>query len=155
MEGMRGFVARHAAALDRATARASSCSSASAAPRRSCSRARACCGCATTRRAMRDWLADCAERAGARAAPRPALRLRHRRADRAQGRLPDRASWPRSTSYKMAPNYHSQRDVAANLDLGTVAAAAGGLPRGGPLAQPPASSRARLIASSRVAIAPA
>ena len=24
--------------------------------------------------------------------------------------------------YKMAPNYHSQRDVAANVDFGTVAA---------------------------------
>ena len=49
MEGMRGFVARHAGALT-ALARASWCWSASGAARRSCWRARACCGCATTRR---------------------------------------------------------------------------------------------------------
>ena len=49
MEGMRGFVARHRAALDPARP-ASSCWSASAGPSRSCSRARGCCACATTRR---------------------------------------------------------------------------------------------------------
>ena len=48
VEGMRGFVRRHAAALPRERTRFV-CSRPSARPSSSWSRARACCGCATTR----------------------------------------------------------------------------------------------------------
>ena len=41
-----------------------------------------------------------------------------------QGRLSDRVRWPRSTSTRWPRNYHSQRDMADDLDLGTVAATA-------------------------------
>ena len=84
--------------------------------------------------AIRDWLAGCAERAG------HPLRRRLRTGFATDALIALKAGYPTAVlasidEYKMAPNYHSQRDVAANLDLGTVAAVHRGLPGGGPLAQ--------------------
>ena len=141
----------------RASGRASSCSSASAAPEAIVLEGEGMLRMHDYTPAMRDWLAACGERAGAPAAPRPALGLRDRRADRAEGRLPDRRARldrrvqdGRRTTTRGATS-------AANVDLGTVAGVRRrSALRGGALAQPsPASSRARAIASSRVAIAPA
>ena len=156
MEGMRGFIAPPRRARCRATARASSCSSAWAGRSRSCSRARACCACTTTRSPMRDWLAACGERAG------HPLRRRLRSGFATDALVALKAGYATGVlagvdAYKLAPHYHSQRDVAANLDLGTVAAIRAICREAVALAQlrAAASSRARLRASSRVAIAPA
>ena len=53
--------------------------------------------------------------------------------------------------YKLPTNYHSQRDIPRNVDFGTVAV--GGPRRRG--RDQVSSERARLMASSRVAISPA
>jgi len=73
--------------------------------------------------AVRDWLADCGARAGHR------LRRGLRSGFATDALISLKAGYPTGVlaaidEYKMAPNYHSQRDVAANLDLGTVAACA-------------------------------
>src|SRR5215217_5523441 len=71
--------------------------------------------------AVRDWLADCGERAGHR------LRRRLRSGFATDALIALKAGYPTGVlaaidEYKMAPNYHSRRDVAATLDFGTVAA---------------------------------
>jgi hypothetical protein len=73
--------------------------------------------------AVRDWLTDCGARAGHR------LRRGLRSGFATDALISLKAGYPTGVlaaidEYKMAPNYHSQRDVAANLDLGTVAACA-------------------------------
>ena len=55
----------------------------------------------------------------------------------------------------MAANYHSRDDVAANLDLGTVAACVEVCVAAVRSLSSAVSSRARVIASSRVRISPA
>src|SRR5918997_4692359 len=71
--------------------------------------------------AVRDWLAECAERAGHR------LRRRLRTGLGTDALVALKAGYPTGVlasidEYKMAPNYHSHRDVAANLSFDTVAA---------------------------------
>ena len=62
----------------------------------------------------------------------------------------------RPRQYKMPPNYHSQRDIAANVDFENGRGVRGDLPGGASArSAAPASSRARASASSRVAISPA
>jgi hypothetical protein len=73
--------------------------------------------------AVRDWLAACGERAGHR------LRRGLRSGFATDALIALKAGYPTGVlaaidRYKMAPNYHSQRDVAANVDFGTVAACA-------------------------------
>jgi Peptidase family M28 len=70
---------------------------------------------------VRDWLATCGERAGHR------LRRGLRSGFATDALISLKAGFPTGVlaaidRYKMAPNYHSQRDVAANVDFGTVAA---------------------------------
>jgi hypothetical protein len=72
---------------------------------------------------VRDWLADCGARAG------HTLRRGLRSGFATDALISLKAGYPTGVlaaidEYKMAPNYHSQRDVAANLDFGTVAACA-------------------------------
>ena len=78
---------------------------------------------------MRDWLAACAERAG-----RP-LRRRLRTGLATDALVALKAGYPTAVlasidEYKMAPNYHSQRDVAANLELRDGGRDDRGVPRG-------------------------
>ena len=120
MEGMRGFVARHAAAL---------------APERTRFVVLECLGGPEPivlegegmlrmhdyTPATRDWLAACAERAG------HPLRRGLRSGFATDALIALKAGYPTATlaaidEYKMAPNYHSARDVAANVDFGTAAA---------------------------------
>jgi Zn-dependent M28 family amino/carboxypeptidase len=73
--------------------------------------------------AVRDWLAACGERAGHR------LRRGLRSGFATDALIALKAGYPTGVlaaidRYKMAPNYNSQRDVAANVDFGTVAACA-------------------------------
>jgi peptidase M28-like protein len=73
--------------------------------------------------AVRDWLAACGERAGHR------LRRGLRSGFATDALIALKAGYPTGVlaaidRYKMAPNYHSQRDVAANVDFDTVAACA-------------------------------
>ncbi len=73
--------------------------------------------------AVRDWLAACGERVGHR------LRRGLRTGFATDALIAHKAGYPSGVlaaidEYKMAPNYHSQRDVAANVDFGTVAACA-------------------------------
>ena len=154
MEGMRGFVARHAR---RAGPRAHALRRPRVRRRPRGDRARGRGHAADARLHARDArLARRVRRARrAPAAPRAALRLRHRRADRAQGRLPDRACWPRSTRTRW-PRTTTRRatwprtSTSARSPPTTAVCleAVRSLSRA-------ASSRARAIASSRVAIAPA
>jgi putative aminopeptidase FrvX len=70
---------------------------------------------------VRDWLAACGERAGHR------LRRGLRSGFATDALVALKAGYPTAVlaaidAYKMAPHYHSQRDVAANLELDTVAA---------------------------------
>ena len=154
MEGMRGFVARHAAALD---PRAHALRRARVRRRPGADRARGRGHAADARLHAGDARLARRVRRARRppAAPRAALRLRHRRADRAQGAATRPRCWPSIDEYKMAANYHSQRDVAANLDLGTVAACVDVCLEAVRSLSRRRSSRARLSASSRVAISPA
>ena len=67
--------------------------------------------------------AGCAERAG------HPLRRGLRTSFATDGLIALKAGYPTGVlaaidEYKMAPNYHSQRDVAANVDFGTVAVCA-------------------------------
>ena len=73
--------------------------------------------------ALRDWLAECADRAG------HPLRRGLRSGFATDALISLKAGYPSAVlaaidEYKMAPNYHSRRDVAANVDFGTVAACA-------------------------------
>jgi Zn-dependent M28 family amino/carboxypeptidase len=122
MEGMRGFVARHAGALD---------------PERTRFVVLECVGGPEAivlegegmlrmhdyTPAVRDWLAACGERAG------HPLRRGLRSGFATDALIALKAGYPTGVlaaidRYKMAPHYHSHGDVAANLDLGTVAGVA-------------------------------
>ena len=73
--------------------------------------------------AIRDWLAGCGERVG------HPLRRGLRTGFATDALISLKAGYPTGVlaaidEYKMAPNYHSQRDVADRVDFGTVAACA-------------------------------
>ena len=122
MEGMRGFVARHAGALDRARTRFVVLECVGG-PEAIVLEGEGMLRMRDYTPAVRDWLAACGERAG-----HPLRRgLRSGFATDALIALKagyptavlaaiDRTRWPRTTT--------RQRDVAANLDFGTVAAVA-------------------------------
>jgi hypothetical protein len=120
MEGMRGFVARHARALDRAQTRfvVLECIGG---PEPIVLEGEGMLRMRDYTPGVRDWLADCGERAGHR------LRRGLRSGFATDALIALKAGYPSAVlaaidEYKMAPNYHSRHDVAANLDLGTVAA---------------------------------
>ena len=121
MEGMRGFVARHAAALPRDRTRFVVLECVGG-PELIVLEGEGMLRMHDYTPAIRDWLADCAGRAGLR------LRRNLRSGFATDALITLRAGYPTGVlaavdRYKMAPHYHSRRDVAANLDLGTVAAA--------------------------------
>jgi hypothetical protein len=120
MEGMRGFVARHAAALSPARTRfvVLECLGG---PESIVLEGEGMLRMHDYTPAVRDWLAECGRRAG-----RP-LRRRLRSGFATDALVALKAGYPTGVlasidAYKLAPHYHSQRDVAANLELGTVAA---------------------------------
>jgi hypothetical protein len=122
MEGMRGFVARHAGALARERTRfvVLECIGG---PEAIVLEGEGMLRGHDYTPAVRDWLAECGERAG-----RP-LRRGLRTGFATDGLISLKAGYPTGVlaaidEYKMAPNYHSQRDVAANLSLDTVTACA-------------------------------
>jgi acetylornithine deacetylase/succinyl-diaminopimelate desuccinylase-like protein len=120
MEGMRGFVARHAGALDRSRTRFVVLECVGG-PEAIVLEGEGMLRMHDYTPAVRDWLAACGERAG------HPLRRRLRSGFATDALIALKAGYPTGVlaaidRYKMAPNYHSQRDVAANLDLGTVAA---------------------------------
>jgi hypothetical protein len=120
MEGMRGFVARHAGALDRARTRFVVLECVGG-PEAIVLEGEGMLRMHDYTPEVRDWLAACGERAGHR------LRRGLRSGFATDALIALKAGYPTGVlaaidEYKMAPNYHSQRDVAANLDLGTVAA---------------------------------
>jgi hypothetical protein len=120
MEGMRGFVARHRASLppDRTRIVVMECIGG---PEPIVLEGEGMLQAHDYPLAVRDWLALCGERAG------HPLR-RHLRSGFATDALPAlKAGYATGVlaavdAYKLAPHYHTQRDVAANLDLRTVAA---------------------------------
>ena len=120
LEGMRGFVARHAAALPRERTRfvVLECIGA---PEAILLEGEGMLRGVDYDAATRDWLAACAERAG-----RP-LRRRLRTGFATDALVALKAGYRTAViasvdEYKMAPNYHSAGDVAANLSFETVAA---------------------------------
>ena len=120
MEGMRGFVARHAPALPRERTRfvVLECLGG---PEPIVIEGEGMLRMHDYTPATRDWLAACAERAG------HPLRRGLRSGFATDALIALKAGYPTVTlaavdAYKMAPNYHSARDVAANVDFGTVAA---------------------------------
>jgi acetylornithine deacetylase/succinyl-diaminopimelate desuccinylase-like protein len=120
LEGMRGFIARHAAALPRERTRfvVLECIGG---PEPILLEGEGMLRARDYTRATRDWLAACAERAGHR------LRRGLRTGFATDGLIALNAGYPTGVlaaidEYKMAPNYHSQRDVAANVSFGTVGA---------------------------------
>jgi len=122
MEGMRGFVARHAGALPRERTRfvVLECIGG---PEAILLEGEGMLRGHDYTRAIRDWLAACAERVS------HPLRRGLRTGFATDALIALKAGYPTGVlasidEYKMAPNYHSQRDVAANLDLGTVTASA-------------------------------
>ena len=120
MEGMRGFVARHAGALDRARTRFVVLECVGG-PEAIVLEGEGMLRMRDYTPAVRDWLAACGERAG------HPLRRGLRSGFATDALIALKAGYPTGVlaaidRYKMAPNYHSPRDVAANLDLGTVAA---------------------------------
>jgi hypothetical protein len=120
MEGMRGFVARHARALPRERTRFVVLECVGG-PEGIVLEGEGMLRMHDYTRAVRDWLAACGERAGHR------LRRGLRSGFATDALISLKAGYPTGVlaaidEYKMAPNYHSQRDVAANLDFGTVAA---------------------------------
>ena len=120
LEGMRGFVARHAAALPRERTRFVVLECVGA-PEPILLEGEGMLRGRDYTAATRDWLAECGERAG-----RP-LRRRLRTGLATDALVALKAGYPTAVlasidEYKMAPNYHSQRDVAANLSFETVAA---------------------------------
>ena len=120
LEGMRGFVARHAGGLPRERTRfvVLECIGA---PEAILLEGEGMLRGHDYPAAARDWLAGCAERAG-----RP-LRRRLRTGLATDALVALKAGYPTAVlasidEYKMAPNYHSRRDVAANLSFETVVA---------------------------------
>jgi Zn-dependent M28 family amino/carboxypeptidase len=121
MEGMRGFVARHAGALPRDTRFV--VLECVGGPEPIVLEGEGMLRMYDYTPEVRDWLAACGERAGHR------LRRRLRSGFATDALISLKAGYPTGVlaaidEYKMAPNYHSQRDVAANVDFGTVAACA-------------------------------
>jgi hypothetical protein len=122
MEGMRGFVARHAGGLPRERTRFVVLECVGG-PEAIVLEGEGMLRMHDYTPEVRDWLAACGERAGHR------LRRRLRSGFATDALITLRAGYPTAVlaaidEYKMAPNYHSQRDVAANVDFGTVAACA-------------------------------
>jgi hypothetical protein len=122
MEGMRGFVARHAGALSRERTRFVVLECVGG-PEAILLEGEGMLRMHDYTPGVRDWLAACAERSGHR------LRRGLRSGFATDALISLKAGYPTGVlaaidRYKMAPNYHSQRDVAANVDFGTVAACA-------------------------------
>ena len=120
MEGMRGFVARHGAQLDPARTRFVVLECVGG-PEAILLEGEGMLRVRDYTAATRDWLAQVAERAG------HPLRRRLRSGFATDALISLKAGFPTAViaaidRYKMAPNYHSKHDVAANLDLTTVAA---------------------------------
>ena len=120
MEGMRGFVARHGAALDPARTRVVVLECVGG-PEAIVLEGEGMLRMRDYTPATRDWLAAAGERAG------HPLRRGLRSGFATDALISLKAGLPTAVlasidEYKMAANYHSRRDVAANLDLGTVAA---------------------------------
>jgi len=120
MEGMRGFVARHGAALDPARTRVVVLECVGG-PEAIVLEGEGMLRMRDYTPATRDWLAAAGERAG------HPLRRGLRSGFATDALISLKAGLPTAVlasidKYKMAANYHSRRDVAANLDLGTVAA---------------------------------
>jgi hypothetical protein len=120
MEGMRGFLARHAPALDPARTRVVVLECVGG-PEPIVLEGEGMLRMHDYTPATRDWLAAAGERAG------HPLRRGLRSGFATDALIALKAGLPTAVlaavdEYKMAPNYHSRRDVAANLDLGTVAA---------------------------------
>ncbi|HWT25346.1 MAG TPA: M28 family peptidase, partial [Solirubrobacteraceae bacterium] len=120
MEGMRGFVARHRAALppDRTRFVVLECVGG---PQPILLEGEGMLRMHDYDAGTRDWLAAAAGRAG-----RP-LRRGLRSGFATDALIAHKAGYPTAVlasvdAYKLAPHYHSQRDVAANLDFGTVVA---------------------------------
>jgi hypothetical protein len=122
MEGMRGFVARHGAALPRERTRFVVLECVGG-PEPIVLEGEGMLRMHDYTPAVRDWLAACGDRAGHR------LRRNLRSGFATDALIALKAGYPTGVlaaidEYKMAPNYHSRRDVAANVDFGTVAACA-------------------------------
>jgi Peptidase family M28 len=122
MEGMRGFVARHGGALSRERTRFVVLECVGG-PEAILLEGEGMLRMHDYTPGVRDWLAACAERSGHR------LRRGLRSGFATDALISLKAGYPTGVlaaidRYKMAPNYHSQRDVAANVDFGTVAACA-------------------------------
>ena len=122
MEGMRGFVARHRAALppERTRVVVLECVGG---PEGIVLEGEGMLRMRDYTPAIRDWLAACGERAG------HPLRRNLRSGFATDALIALKAGYPTGVlaaidRYKMAPHYHSRRDVAANLHLSTVAATA-------------------------------
>ena len=120
MEGMRGFVARHRAALDPARTRVIVLECVGG-PEAIVLEGEGMLRMRDYTPATRDWLAAAGERAG------HPLRRGLRSGFATDALIALKAGLPTAVlasidAYKMAANYHSRYDVAANLDLGTVAA---------------------------------
>jgi Peptidase family M28 len=120
MEGMRGFVARHAGELARERTRFVVLECVGG-PEAIVLEGEGMLQMHDYTPEVRDWLAACGERAG------HPLRRRLRSGFATDALISLNAGYPTGVlaaidEYKMAPNYHSQRDVAANVSFGTVAA---------------------------------
>ena len=120
MEGMRGFIARHAGSLPRDRTRIVVLECVGG-PEPIVLEGEGMLRMHDYPLAVRDWLAACGERAG------HPLRRRLRSGFATDALVALKAGYATGVlaavdAYKLAPHYHSQRDVAAHLDLGTVAA---------------------------------
>ena len=120
MEGMRGFVARHGAALDPASTRVVVLECVGG-PEAIVLEGEGMLRMRDYTPSTRDWLAAAGGRAG------HPLRRGLRSGFATDALIALKAGLPTAVlasvdEYKMAANYHSRHDVAANLDLGTVAA---------------------------------
>jgi hypothetical protein len=120
MEGMRGFLARHAGKLPRDRTRfvVLECIGG---PEPIVLEGEGMLRMHDYTPAIREWLAECGERAARR------LRRRLRTSFGTDALIPLKAGYPTGVlaaidEYKLVPNYHSQRDVAANVSFDTVAA---------------------------------
>jgi len=122
MEGMRGFIAEHGAELPRERTRVV-CLESLGSPELVLIEGEGMIRMNHYDAGVRDFLADAAQRAGA-----PLIRgLRSGLATDAL--IAHLAGYPTATlasvnEYRMASNYHSPNDIAANVDYSTVAAAA-------------------------------
>lgn len=122
MEGMRGFVARHRAQLDPARTRVVVLECVGS-PAPILLEGEGMLRMRDYTPATRDWLAGAAERAG------HPLRRGLRSGFATDALIALKAGLPTAViasvdEYKMAANYHSRSDVAANVDFTTVAATA-------------------------------